>query len=765
MPSPGTTAAPLQAGLEGFLSEMVRLSGSVKNSSPSPDLPSAAANLTQHESAVPSLAAQVPLVSSVSSSSPSSPSSPSFPLPEVAKSSLPATASGASPVPVSGVSSSVSSGAVDPLPGNRYAILRKIVPYIDFLRVAVKETKKKNGDRLAVRQDSLDSLKRASALIAGLSSRNAAATAAPAVGADQDGAGSPPFATLTPELQPSAAASSALSGSGPDESQPPEGEEKVDPLDQFAKIQQAAKQQLKLINDNDNFVQDGAEEGASRAAEAPAVLQPALIAGDTPATASVVAAATADAATMAASGEVSVLLNDPYSGAGEELKTLTLEKRRSLKEVLPLVLAAVPRRAAAGGAVAGAAAPPIPLYSEPLRQVLQKLIAARPVNYGAAGTAPPAAAGVTPPAGLSGGHAVLEQAAGARPQVFLNFSLPVHSAAANPAASVAGPEPVPESGSVSLPSAPVFPGPASGEPPAARADEGAAAAAAFESEIPEDIAADVAGQDVIPDNIPGGAEPAEYDVADDAPGDADDTESQQRDDVSLDVALPEDKVSDYAPSQAGVPEYAVPDYVPQPQQESGAALAAGSPPDLDLNTPGGSDRAAFGSPRPQQAGPGPRAGGAAPRQQLRRVEPDDFLVEVEKADPWMQAFVRAGCNQGAVFSALCSSSRAIDPGDHRHWILCVSSEFVPLLRPELVRELETKFKVAEGTPVRLEFESCQGLPPQCPRARALEAYQQALRQARGELAALPGLQEILGDFGESAQTVALELCCRTVSGS
>lgn len=145
-------------------------------------------------------------------------------------------------------------------------------------------------------------------------------------------------------------------------------------------------------------------------------------------------------------------------------------------------------------------------------------------------------------------------------------------------------------------------------------------------------------------------------------------------------------------------------------------------------------------------------------QQVRPLIAQDFMPYVRKADPWLQDIEAAGYKD-ALYSALISSSRSIDPADSSHWILKMSERFSYFINdPSFSHNLETKFSfMRNGNPVRITIEQCDGLPQGCPLALASKALRDETQKARSRLSSFKPFTRILSLAGADFNNVPITL--------
>ncbi len=145
-------------------------------------------------------------------------------------------------------------------------------------------------------------------------------------------------------------------------------------------------------------------------------------------------------------------------------------------------------------------------------------------------------------------------------------------------------------------------------------------------------------------------------------------------------------------------------------------------------------------------------------QQVRPLISQDFMPFVRKADPWLQDIEAAGYKD-ALYSALISSSRTVDPSDSSHWILRMSERFSYFINdPSFSHNLETKFSfLRSGHPVRITIERCEGVPEGCPLALASKALRDETLKARQKMASFKPFMRILSLAGASFDKVPITL--------
>ena len=99
----------------------------------------------------------------------------------------------------------------------------------------------------------------------------------------------------------------------------------------------------------------------------------------------------------------------------------------------------------------------------------------------------------------------------------------------------------------------------------------------------------------------------------------------------------------------------------------------------------------------------------------RLLEPNDFLDEVAKTDPWYQTILKAGYTSGPDFAALLYTIRKQNDTDPNKWILYISDDFKLLATdPTWKHNLTTKFSIANSKPVSIDIELVPQAPEGCP---------------------------------------------------
>lgn len=142
----------------------------------------------------------------------------------------------------------------------------------------------------------------------------------------------------------------------------------------------------------------------------------------------------------------------------------------------------------------------------------------------------------------------------------------------------------------------------------------------------------------------------------------------------------------------------------------------------------------------------------------RRLESCDFYDRVYKNDAWYQDIVKAGYNDGPVYSALCYTNRVISPDDPYSWVLQISSDFQLLfISPEFHHNLRTKFSIEQEHPVELKIEKEQGMPRGCPEDLARHFYVKEIEDTRQKMAKDKNVSLLLEHLGEDIRTLNLSL--------
>lgn len=142
----------------------------------------------------------------------------------------------------------------------------------------------------------------------------------------------------------------------------------------------------------------------------------------------------------------------------------------------------------------------------------------------------------------------------------------------------------------------------------------------------------------------------------------------------------------------------------------------------------------------------------------RRLESCDFYDRVYASDSWYQDIVKAGYNDGPVYSALCYTNRIINPDNPYSWTLQISSDFQLLfISPEFHHNLRTKFSIEQGHPVELKIEKVQGIPAGCPEDLARRCYVKEIEDTRRKMAKNKNISLLLEHLGEDIRTLNLSL--------
>lgn len=142
----------------------------------------------------------------------------------------------------------------------------------------------------------------------------------------------------------------------------------------------------------------------------------------------------------------------------------------------------------------------------------------------------------------------------------------------------------------------------------------------------------------------------------------------------------------------------------------------------------------------------------------RRLESCDFYDRVYKNDAWYQDIVKAGYNDGPVYSALCYTNRVVSPDDPYSWVLQISSDFQLLfISPEFHHNLRTKFSIEQEHPVELKIERVQGIPRGCPEDLARHFYVKEIEDTRQKMSKDKNVSLLLEHLGEDIRTLNLSL--------
>lgn len=142
----------------------------------------------------------------------------------------------------------------------------------------------------------------------------------------------------------------------------------------------------------------------------------------------------------------------------------------------------------------------------------------------------------------------------------------------------------------------------------------------------------------------------------------------------------------------------------------------------------------------------------------RRLESCDFYDKVYKNDAWYQDIVKAGYNDGPVYSALCYTNRVVSPDDPYSWVLQISTDFQLLfISPEFHHNLRTKFSIEQEHPVELKIEKVQGIPRGCPEDLARHFYVKEIEDTRQKMSKDKNVSLLLEHLGEDIRTLNLSL--------
>jgi hypothetical protein len=142
----------------------------------------------------------------------------------------------------------------------------------------------------------------------------------------------------------------------------------------------------------------------------------------------------------------------------------------------------------------------------------------------------------------------------------------------------------------------------------------------------------------------------------------------------------------------------------------------------------------------------------------RQLESSDFYDRVYKNDLWYQDIVKAGYNDGPVYSALCYTNRLISPDNPYSWVLQISADFQLLfISPEFHHNLRTKFSIEQEHPVEIKIEKVQGIPSGCPEDLARKFYVKEIEDTRKNMAKDKNISMLLENLGEDIRTLNLSL--------
>ena len=142
----------------------------------------------------------------------------------------------------------------------------------------------------------------------------------------------------------------------------------------------------------------------------------------------------------------------------------------------------------------------------------------------------------------------------------------------------------------------------------------------------------------------------------------------------------------------------------------------------------------------------------------RTVGPDDFMEAAETSDLWACDFKAAGFNDSALYSALSSSVRRIDPADPDRWIIVMSDSFrLFSLDPNFSSALSERFSALKKRRIEVCVQLCPGLPEGCVRTLALRLYEKALSDARSEFINDEGAAQIAKLAGADLNSCRIRL--------
>ena len=142
----------------------------------------------------------------------------------------------------------------------------------------------------------------------------------------------------------------------------------------------------------------------------------------------------------------------------------------------------------------------------------------------------------------------------------------------------------------------------------------------------------------------------------------------------------------------------------------------------------------------------------------RLLEPNDFLDEVAKTDPWYQTILKAGYTSGPDFAALLYTIRKQNDTDPNKWILYISDDFKLLATdPTWKHNLTTKFSIANSKPVSIDIELVPQAPEGCPYLQACALFINQLNETRNILLSNRKLTDLLSELGEDLYKMRIDL--------
>lgn len=142
----------------------------------------------------------------------------------------------------------------------------------------------------------------------------------------------------------------------------------------------------------------------------------------------------------------------------------------------------------------------------------------------------------------------------------------------------------------------------------------------------------------------------------------------------------------------------------------------------------------------------------------RLLEPNDFLDEVAKIDPWYQTILKAGYSSGPDFAALLYTIRKQNEADPNKWIIYISDDFKLLATdPTWKHNLVTKFSISNSKPVDIDIELTSQAPEGCPYLQACALFIKQLNATRNALLSNRKLTELLNDLGEDLYKMRIDL--------
>lgn len=144
--------------------------------------------------------------------------------------------------------------------------------------------------------------------------------------------------------------------------------------------------------------------------------------------------------------------------------------------------------------------------------------------------------------------------------------------------------------------------------------------------------------------------------------------------------------------------------------------------------------------------------------QPRPLTADSFFPQVVQQDKWYQFLLRAGFENGPLYTALTYSSAHFVPHHPDKLEICCSGEFSVLLQSKATLQALTEgFSKAAGHPVSVSVQFVPEIPQGSPVLKAEELYGLEVQKARQKLAADPMFSQLCRALQENLATVPVQI--------